>query len=363
MAKHADLTSIHRAAYHQDTDPGAVGGDKWWFQPSTGLLMRRASDNSGWLLLLDTTATVTVHESAPDPHPQYQKESEKDTPGGYAGLDASGKLAASVLPDSLATDSELAAAITTHEAATDPHPQYASDSDVTAAVAAHEAAADPHAGYQKESEKGAPNGYAGLDASGLVPPAQLGAGTADNTTFLRGDGQWAAPPSGGGGMADPMTTAGDLIYRDASNTTARLPVGTLGQTLRVRGATPVPTWEDTYAGLQVLLDGGGQALTTGVKLDLVLPFDCEITEWTLLADQAGDLVIDLWRSTYAAFPPTSAGSITGSAKPTLSSANKAQSSTLTGWTTQLAAGDVLRVNIDSAATVTRATLALRVRRT
>lgn len=32
---------------------------------------------------------------------------------------------------------------------------------------------DPHSPYQKESEKGSVNGYAGLDAAGLVPVAQL----------------------------------------------------------------------------------------------------------------------------------------------------------------------------------------------
>jgi hypothetical protein len=63
----------------------------------------------------------------------------------------------------------------------------------SAAIATHEAAADPHTGYQKESEKGSANGYASLGAAARVPTAELGSGTANATTFLRGDQTWGAP--------------------------------------------------------------------------------------------------------------------------------------------------------------------------
>jgi hypothetical protein len=45
--------------------------------------------------------------------------------------------------------------------------------EAAGAVSTHEAAADPHTGYQKESEKGAVSGYASLDGTGKVPAAQL----------------------------------------------------------------------------------------------------------------------------------------------------------------------------------------------
>lgn len=37
---------------------------------------------------------------------------------------------------------------------------------------------------------------------------------------------WVLQGGGGSGMSDPMTNRGDMIYRNSSNTTARLPVGT-----------------------------------------------------------------------------------------------------------------------------------------
>jgi hypothetical protein len=117
------------------------------------------------------------------------------------------------------------------------------------------------------------------------------------------------------------------------------------------------------AGVGVIVDGGGSAIGTGIKGDIVIPFDCEVTEWTLLANQTGSIVVDIWRDTYANFPPDVADSITASAKPTISAATKGQSSTLTGWTTALTAGDILRLNVDSASTIQRFTIFLTLART
>lgn len=112
-----------------------------------------------------------------------------------------------------------------------------------------------------------------------------------------------------------------------------------------------------------IMDGGGSALTTGIKGDMYFPFACTIIGWTLLGyDTAGAIVIDLWLDTYANYPPTVADTITASAKPTITASGvKGQSSTLTGWTTAIAAGQSLRVNIDSVATLTRVSLILEVR--
>jgi hypothetical protein len=112
-------------------------------------------------------------------------------------------------------------------------------------------------------------------------------------------------------------------------------------------------------GIPIVIDGGGAVITTGVKGDIEIPFDMTITGWTLLADQSGSIVIDIWKDTYANYPPVVGDSITASDKPTISSSNKAQDFAPTGWTTAVTAGDTLRFNVDSITTCQRVTLVLR----
>lgn len=110
-----------------------------------------------------------------------------------------------------------------------------------------------------------------------------------------------------------------------------------------------------------VIDGGGAVITTGVKGYLEIPFACTIIAATLLADQSGSIVVDIWKDTYANYPPTDADSITSATPPTISSATKSQDTTLSSWTTSITAGDILGFNVDSATTVTRVTLSLKVR--
>jgi len=108
-----------------------------------------------------------------------------------------------------------------------------------------------------------------------------------------------------------------------------------------------------------VIDGGGVTITTGEKGHIEIPFAMTLTGWTLAADIAGSIVIDVWKDTYANFPPAVADTIAGTEKPTLAAVQKNQDLSLSSWTTAVAAGDILAFNVDSVATVSRVTLVLR----
>lgn len=157
----------------------------------------------------------------------------------------------------------------------------------------------------------------------------------------------------------PLTTKGDLFGR--STVDVRIPVGADGQSLVADSTqTPGVRWSDRVSTAGITIDGGGSTPATGSKGFLQVPFAGTITGWTLIADVSGSASITVKKSTFAGFPTNS--SIVTSAPPALSSQQNATSSTLTGWTTAVAAGDVLEFVLASATTVTRLTLELQIKR-
>ena len=113
--------------------------------------------------------------------------------------------------------------------------------------------------------------------------------------------------------------------------------------------------------LLAVIQGASGVIATGISGDVRVDFPCTIVGWTLLADQTGSIQIDIWKDTYANYPPTVADTITAAAKPLISSGVKNSSTTLSGWTITIAAGDTLRFNVDSVTAINRVTLALHLR--
>lgn len=115
--------------------------------------------------------------------------------------------------------------------------------------------------------------------------------------------------------------------------------------------------------IPVVFDGLGAELQTGVWGDVPVhidTFDGYFMRWRLVSIDTGDLQVDIWKADYASFPPTVGDSITGSDTPTISGSDKGESTALTGWTTLVENGDVLRFNIDSVSGITKATLTLTI---
>jgi hypothetical protein len=112
------------------------------------------------------------------------------------------------------------------------------------------------------------------------------------------------------------------------------------------------------AAFEVLIDGAGSVITTGVKGFIEVPFACQITRLTLGADQSGSIGVDIWRANAAV--PTAAG-IIGFSSPSLVS--QQYSSTTNQNSTTLAARDILAFNVSSASTVLKVLMSVTVMRT
>jgi len=238
----------------------------------------------------------------------------------------------------LLDDADAAAMHTTlglGTAATEASSAFDAAGAAAAAVATHEGLSDPHSQYLTAAEGNA--AYQPLDAE-LTALAGL-ASAADKMPYFTGSGTAA--------LADLTSFARGLL--DDANAAAM--VTTLGLD------------NAKIATLTFVIDGGGEAITTGLKGFLEIPFACTVTHATALADQSGSIVVDVWKDTYANFPPADADSVTASAPVTISSATKSQDATLTGWTTAIAAGDVLAFNVDSVTDIQRLTVSLRVTKT
>lgn len=114
-----------------------------------------------------------------------------------------------------------------------------------------------------------------------------------------------------------------------------------------------------------IIGDGTNTITTGAYAGVQVPYNATIVEWSLFSIDPSttscSIVVDLWKDTYANYPPAVADSITASAKPTLSSVTK-NFGAPTGWITRINEGDFIKPNVDSVTGCKQITLKLKLKR-
>jgi len=188
---------------------------------------------------------------------------------------------------------------------------------------------------------------------GIIPSTQLGTGFASASNFLRGDQQWSDRYVHAITSSSSNSFIGQVDFRAG----AGVSLAASSNTITISSGAAVGSQ------ITIVLGSIGQALATGVKGYHDVEYSGIISAAVMLADQSGSVVVDIWKDTYANYPPTVADTITASAKPTIASATKSLDTTLTGWTTAITAGDVLGYNVDSVTSIQQVTVTLKVTRT
>jgi hypothetical protein len=120
--------------------------------------------------------------------------------------------------------------------------------------------------------------------------------------------------------------------------------GTARQFLSSNGPSNSPTWEDAPSpprGATFTVSSGPLTLPVG-DVKVRINKSGTISKVTLMtAGGNGSCIVDIWKAPFSSYPPTAANSICGATKPTIIANNKYEDSILSGWTTSVAAGDVL----------------------
>lgn len=224
-----------------------------------------------------------------------------------------------------------------------------------------------------------PTGSTGATAAtgSTGPTGSTGAGATgpSGVTGPRGLTGFTGPPGNPGPTGlSAVGTTGPTGYTGFTGFTGLGGTGPTGPSGGPTGPTGItgPTGRTGATGpsqvgdIEFIFNGGGAVLPTGVAGYMTMDFAGTIQQVTMLADQTGSVVVDIWKTTFASYaPPTHPAvgdSITSAALPTISSAEKVQDSTLSGWTTAFSAGDIFAFNIQSVASITKLTLALKVLR-
>lgn len=124
----------------------------------------------------------------------------------------------------------------------------------------------------------------------------------------------------------------DRFYYTQTTAMARKTIATIDDIEH----TPTAIWGDYLMS---------SSIQVGMTSYVQVPYSGTIISWNIVTDIACTCVLDIWKSNLSL--PTISNTITASVKPSLSSTTIASSSVLTGWSTNVATGDVFGFNLQS----------------
>ena len=187
-----------------------------------------------------------------------------------------------------------------------------------------------------------------------------GATIASTTNLIKGDGA-------GNGIASTAYLDGSAVLQNPAGfgTSGASSTGTMSISGSSSGTTVYTVPNAAYSGTITLpqtptyshrafgytFNGAGTALTSGQTGYLTVPFSCTISAWNMSVD-TGTATVDVWKIASGTGLPTISNTITASATPAIASNNSLHSTTLTGWTTAVAANDIVGINLKATASAT-----------
>ena len=118
-----------------------------------------------------------------------------------------------------------------------------------------------------------------------------------------------------------------------------------------------------HRAVNMTINGGGSNITAGGTYYVKCPFAGNITGWEIIANTSGSIVVDVWKDTFANFPPTVFDTIAGSELPTLASQTTNSNYTISSWLKTVTQGDWFAFNVVSTSGLSSAVVAVLINAT
>lgn len=119
------------------------------------------------------------------------------------------------------------------------------------------------------------------------------------------------------------------------------------------------TTADLTRTINYVIDSGSIAMLSGNKGSVTLDVSGVIESLVILADQQGDLTLDIKKSNYSTFPTFT--SIVGGVYPQMTNSRKVRDDDLAAWDTTLVAGDILTFDVIAVNNINRFLVSLKLK--